>query len=135
ARRRRCCWFSSSHVSSGPLNDCRGGQMNRIAKAIDQAQADRSTGWAEPSASGQRRSIRVAIGDPQTSLERFFGVLDANRLLGDGGRLRPDVQLVSMGDHFDWGEPPDRDRARGEVLALLARLAPHPPRPVVLRGG
>ena len=39
--------------------------MNRIAKAIDQAQADRSTGWAEPSASGQSRSIRVAIGDPR----------------------------------------------------------------------
>jgi len=109
--------------------------MNRIAKAIDQAQADRSTAWAEPSASGQSRSIRVAIGDPQASLQRFFGVLDANRLLGDGGRVRPDVQLVSMGDHFDWGEPHDRERARGEGLALLSWLAAHPPDQVVLLVG
>src|SRR5439155_7389968 len=88
-----------------------------------------------PSASGESRSIRVAIGDPQASLERFFGVLEANRLLGDDGRLRQEVQLVSMGDHFDWGEPHDREHAGGEGLTLLSWLAAHPPDQVLLLVG
>ncbi len=69
----------------------------------------------------------MAVGDPQAPLEKFFSILDLNGLLADDGRLRPEVGLVSMGDHFDWGRPDDRERATEEGTALLSWLAAHPP--------
>ena len=73
------------------------------------------------------RAYNVAIGDPQASLSQFLRVLDLNGLLGDDGRLRRDVGLVSMGDHFDWGRPEDRALAREDGTCILAWLAAHPP--------
>jgi hypothetical protein len=73
------------------------------------------------------RELHVAMGDPQASLDVFFKVLEANGLLGDDGRLRPEVGLVSLGDHFDWGRPHERERATEEGTALLSWLAAHPP--------
>lgn len=72
------------------------------------------------------RSWRVAIGDPQASLTRFLELLDYHGLLGRNGQLRPDVQLVSVGDHFDWGKREDREEAAHSALHLLAWLASHP---------
>ena len=68
---------------------------------------------------------RVAIGDPQASLERFFAVLEHHDLLGDDGWLAPDVYLLSMGDHFDWGGAEERALAARDGLCLLSWLAAH----------
>ncbi len=77
---------------------------------------------------------RVAMGDPQAPLAHVLRVLDVHGLL-DGDRLRGDVQLVSLGDHFDWGPPEVRDDATADGLALLTWLASHPAEQVVLLAG
>jgi hypothetical protein len=69
--------------------------------------------------------VRVAVGDPQACLETFLEVLGAHGLLADDGRIRDDVELYSMGDHFDWGRAEDAERAGEDGLALLAWLASH----------
>lgn len=76
---------------------------------------------------GVSRAFNVAIGDPQASLSMFLRVLDMNGLLGEKGRLRPEVGLVSLGDHFDWGRPEDRAEATEDGTRILAWLAAHPP--------
>jgi len=80
-----------------------------------------------PPADGVPRPFHVAVGDPQASLEKFLRVLDLNGLLGDNGRLRPEVGLVSMGDHFDWGRPDERETATADGTLVLSWLAAHPP--------
>jgi hypothetical protein len=82
------------------------------------------------------RAMRhVAIGDPQAPFETFLRVLDRHRLLGDDGRLRADVHLVSMGDHFDYGPPSVRERATIEGETILSWLASHPPEQVTILVG
>lgn len=76
---------------------------------------------------GVPRPFHVAVGDPQAPLSKFLHILDLNGLLGDTGRLRPEVGLVSMGDHFDWGRPDDRETATAEGTLVLSWLAAHPP--------
>ncbi len=73
------------------------------------------------------RAYKVAVGDPQASLSQFLRVLDLNGLLGEDGRLKPDVSLVSLGDHFDWGRPEERATAKEDGLRILSWLAAHPP--------
>lgn len=92
--------------------------------------AERSPSGARPS--GIRFRKRLAIGDPQAPLGDFFEILDRHGALGPEGRLLPDVQLVSAGDHFDWGELTERSQAIAEGLALLAWLASHPSDQVIL---
>jgi len=91
---------------------------------------------AEPPRPAPRVAPRraVAIGDPQTSTERWFGALAAHGLLGDDGWLQPDVRLTAMGDYFDY-HVPERDRARVEGLLLLGWLAAHAPAQVTLLAG
>ena len=61
-----------------------------------------------------------AAGDPQTTPERFFAVLGRHDMLDANGRLRDDVGLVSMGDHFDFhGELADVERAGRTILEWL----------------
>lgn len=74
-----------------------------------------------------------AIGDPQASHEQLLDQLDRRHLLREG-RLRPEVRLVSMGDHFDWGTPDAESRAAATAdgLRTLAWLASHPPEQVIL---
>ena len=76
---------------------------------------------------GVPRPFHVAVGDPQAPLAKLLQILDLNGLLGDDGRLRPEVGLVSMGDHFDWGRPEDREAATAEGTLVLSWLAAHPP--------
>jgi hypothetical protein len=76
----------------------------------------------------------VAMGDPQAPFATVKRVLGAHGLL-DGDRLRDDVQLVSVGDHFDWGPPETRHQATEDGLALLSWLASHPADQVVLLAG
>lgn len=75
------------------------------------------------------------MGDPQAPLERVMAVLDAHGLLSDEGTLAPDVSLVSLGDHFDWGGAAEALRAREDGLALLAWLLAHPSDQVALVAG
>lgn len=78
------------------------------------------------------RSRRVAIGDPQASLQRFLTILEGHGLLGDDGHLKEEVHLVSLGDHFDWGDREGREDAASSGLRILAWLAAHPPDQVTL---
>lgn len=79
-----------------------------------------------------------AIGDPQTRFATFAHTLHAQGLLGTDGWLDPDVGLVSMGDHFDYGapkdadDPADRAAAGREGQLILAWLAAHAPAQVVI---
>jgi hypothetical protein len=73
------------------------------------------------------RAFNLAIGDPQASLSQFLRVLDLNGLLGDDGRIRKDIGLVTLGDHFDWGRPTDRATAAEDGIRILSWLAAHPP--------
>jgi hypothetical protein len=56
----------------------------------------------------------LAIGDPQTSTERFLRFLDR------AGALAPDVGLLSIGDHFDYGV--DAEAAARDGLAITRWL-------------
>ncbi|MBL8912963.1 MAG: metallophosphoesterase [Archangium sp.] len=78
--------------------------------------------------------IHIAIGDPQAPFETFLAILEAHRLL-KAGRLRDDVQLVSMGDHFDWGKSELRAQATADGVRLLEWLASHSPEQVVIIAG
>ncbi len=76
----------------------------------------------------------VAIGDPQARADKLFAVLAAHDLLADDGHLRDDVQLVSIGDHFDFGT-----RAEGTIAdaqldgpAVLRWLCAHGPDQVIV---
>lgn len=107
--------------------------MSRIDLAIAHAHALRAGDARGPAqTSAARRTF--AIGDPQTNTARWFGALDAHGLLGDDGWLRGDVQLISMGDHFDY-HVPEREAARVEGVLVLAWLAAHPADQVTLLAG
>ncbi|MCA9659314.1 MAG: metallophosphoesterase [Myxococcales bacterium] len=70
----------------------------------------------------------LAIGDPQTTLERLLAVLEFNGALTSSGELRPDVGLISMGDHFDYRVENEAERAAcaREGSDVLRWLAAHP---------
>jgi hypothetical protein len=78
---------------------------------------------------------RVAMGDPQAPFSKVLGILAHAGLLAPNGRLAPDVFLVSMGDHFDWGQTAHREQATAEARELLEWLASHSPEQVVLLAG
>jgi hypothetical protein len=100
--------------------------VTRLERALSLAYSRGEAPRVEPSADGRGRTRRVAMGDPQAPLEKVLGLLDYNGLLGDDGALAPDVTLVSVGDHFDWGGGAEASRARRDGLALLAWLLAHP---------
>ncbi|MDP3157495.1 MAG: metallophosphoesterase [Archangium sp.] len=77
----------------------------------------------------------VAMGDPQAPFATVLSILDRHGLLGDDGRLHGDVQLVSMGDHFDWGQASERKKATDDATAMLAWLSAHPPEQVIIIAG
>ncbi len=106
--------------------------FDRIQRALDQAHRDAEQPPRTVPAPASPPRRRLAVGDPQAPLETFLRILEGHGALGEDGRLSPEVQLVSMGDHFDWGRPEDRPRAIGEGLALLSWLAAHPAEQVVI---
>ena len=76
------------------------------------------------------------MGDPQAPFATVLSVLDRHGLLqGNGETLRDDVQLVSMGDHFDWGHASERKKATNDGAALLEWLCSHPPEQVIVIAG
>ncbi|MDQ3262465.1 MAG: metallophosphoesterase [Myxococcota bacterium] len=106
--------------------------LDRIQRALDQAHRDGLQPARTLPAPASPPLRRLAIGDPQAPLETFLRVLEGHGALGEDGRLSSEVQLVSMGDHFDWGRPADREQAIGDGLALLSWLAAHSPEQVVI---
>lgn len=75
------------------------------------------------------------MGDPQCPLDVMLEVLARADLLEETGRLRREVQLISVGDHFDWGTPQEREQAATDGLAILAWLASHPADQVLICAG
>ncbi|MFP2959944.1 metallophosphoesterase [Myxococcus sp. 1LA] len=75
---------------------------------------------------------RLVIGDPQADLDRVLAILAHHGVLADDGWLRSDVQLISVGDHFDWGKPSERESAATSGLSLVAWLASHPANQAVM---
>jgi hypothetical protein len=72
----------------------------------------------------------TVIGDPQTTHRRLLEALRPHQLLNRGDRLQADVQLLSIGDHFDFKPPTGQtvtDVGR-EGIAILEWLESHPPR-------
>ncbi len=65
------------------------------------------------------------MGDPQAPFAKVLEVLDRHQLLA-GDRLAPDVELVSIGDHFDY-DVLDPETAGREGVKLLRWLASHDP--------
>jgi hypothetical protein len=77
-------------------------------------------------------TITLAVGDPQAPVAKLFEVLDHYELLSEDGWLKPDVRLVSVGDHFDFGSLEDRPEAQRSGLNILAWLAAHSASQVLL---
>jgi hypothetical protein len=107
----------------GGVNDARAA---RLQAALTRAAEAVARGPHSAPADGRPRTRRLVMGDPQADLDRVLAILAHQGLLGDGGWLRPDVQLVSVGDHFDWGRPHEREAVAASGLALVAWLAAHP---------
>lgn len=103
-----------------------------IAAAEARARALQPSTLALGTASGRRFERTVAVGDPQAPLPRVLEVLVRHGLLGDDGWVRPEVRLVSVGDHFDFGKTEARAVAVADSTALLSWLASHPSDQVVL---
>lgn len=104
----------------------------RIEAALARATEAAARGPHSTPPDGRRRSRHLAIGDPQADITRFLALLDRHGLLGPDGWLLPDVQLVSVGDHFDWGPPAEREQVATSALRLLAWMAAHPADQAVL---
>ncbi|NVJ19889.1 metallophosphoesterase [Myxococcus sp. AM011] len=104
----------------------------RLQAAHARARQAVEAGPRSAPADGVPRGRRLALGDPQADFDKVLAILDHHGLLGADGWLKPDVQLVSVGDHFDWGRPEERMHAANSALALVAWLAAHPADQVVL---
>lgn len=115
----------------------------RVRRALEIARDDASrfardpaeAAIGAPSAAPGRRTRRIAIGDPQAPLSTFLEILDRNDLLADDGRLHPEVFLVSMGDHFDWGPASERAAGAESAVRLVSWLAAHAADQVLLMTG
>ncbi|MBN8230762.1 metallophosphoesterase [Corallococcus macrosporus] len=97
-----------------------------LRKALARADAAVAKGPHAVEADGRRRTVHVAMGDPQADFDRVLSILSRHGLLDGDGGLRPDVCLVSVGDYFDWGPAADRERVALSALRLVAWLASHP---------
>lgn len=104
----------------------------RIQSALARAAEAVRRGPHSTPPDGQRRTRRLVIGDPQADLTRFLAILERHGVLGPEGWLRPEVQLVSVGDHFDWGRPAEREEGASSALRLVAWMAAHPADQAVL---
>jgi hypothetical protein len=89
--------------------------------------------WRRPASSGRTFARSFAIGDPQTPIDSVFAILERFDLLGSDGMLRPDVALLSIGDHFDWKG--DLAAAAESGHRFLRWLAEHPSDQVVILAG
>src|SRR6185295_17988661 len=93
----------------------------RVAAALGLAETWATRSWETSPPFGRPFRRFVAVGDPQSSFERYLRILDRHELLGEDGRLRPDVSLLSIGDHFDYEG--DLATAQEDARRLLHWLA------------
>ncbi len=110
-----------------------GERSDRVAKAMALARQRPAMG----SLSGHRTENverSVAIGDLQASSQRIFEVLAWHGLLDEEGRISGDVQLLSIGDHFDYDTRASGllGQARRDGPDVLSYLAAHHPEQVVI---
>lgn len=79
----------------------------------------------------------VAIGDLQAGAARIFEVLAYHDLLDEEGRIHGHVQLLSIGDHFDYGTRAGGllGQAKRDGHDVLAYLSAHHPEQVVILAG
>jgi hypothetical protein len=89
--------------------------------------------WIPPAPAGRAFARTLAIGDPQSPIDKVFAILERAGALGPDGMLRAEVALVSIGDHFDWAG--DLAEAQIHGLRLLRWLAEHPPDQAVILAG
>ena len=74
---------------------------------------------------------RYILGDPQAPFAAVMKLLASYDALAADGRLRSNIEVISIGDHFDYDlTAPEVSRAEG--LAVLRWLAAHPPEQVQL---
>lgn len=120
--------MKATHISFSPDR-----VPKRVAAALELGDAWASQPWRP--VDGPARSFRrhVAVGDPQASFEKYLRILDRHELIGEDGRVRPDVSLLSIGDHFDYEG--DLETVREDGRRLLRWLAGHPSDQVVLIAG
>src|SRR5271169_354959 len=104
----------------------------RVKNALERARQDALRPYAGEARAAPARERLLAVGDPQAPLETLLAILEGHDALGEAGRLREDLHLVSMGDHFDWGDRGDRKAAARSGLETLAWLAAHPADQVTL---
>ncbi len=104
----------------------------RIEAALARADEAAARGPHSTPPEGRTRTLHLAMGDPQADITRVFALLERHGLLSEEGWLRPEVQLVSVGDHFDWGKPHEREAGASSAVRLVAWLAAHPADQAVL---
>jgi hypothetical protein len=70
---------------------------------------------------------RYAIGDLQCSFDKFIAVLENHKLLDGSKRLREEVELLSIGDYFDYHdkESDDLKKTHSNGIRILEWLAGH----------
>lgn len=95
-------------------------RAGELAEALARGEA-----LAAPPPDAARRTF--VIGDPQAPPARVFAVLAKYGLLADDGWLARDIQLVSMGDHFDF-----EGSGASDGLAVLSWFAAHAPAQVTI---
>lgn len=105
----------------------------RVSSALSRAASGAPMGSIVRVHSGARRDL--VVGDPQASAHQFFTILSQHGLIADDGWLEPDVQLTSIGDHFDFGSFEQRREAARSGLAILSWLAAHDSNQVTLIAG
>ena len=97
----------------------------------------RARAWQPRPNDGKAERRWLAIGDPQTTFDKFLTILGQHDLLDEKGSLREEVGLVSIGDHFDFqshGKKPLADTGR-DGADILRWFAEHPPDQVVILMG
>src|SRR5262249_39620205 len=86
------------------------------------------TPWRPVPADGRTRARWLALGDPQTTFDKLMEVLRLHDAVDEARgtpRLREDVGLLSIGDHFDFGAHGGPDVGHeGELF--LRWLVEHP---------
>ncbi len=97
----------------------------RVSAALERAGDDTRLSQSPPP-DEHPRSVHVALGDPQAPFEKLLSILDQHGLLDESGRLRREVHLVSIGDHFDYGGAALAADAKRSGRLLLSWLAAHP---------
>jgi hypothetical protein len=132
---------AASGAPRSPQSEAEPRASARVRRALERAADDARSFAADPlaAAAGEPpagvRTRRLAIGDPQAPLGRFLEILDRNDLLAADGRLHPEVFLVSMGDHFDWGPADERAAGAESSVRLLSWLGAHAADQVLLLAG